>query len=409
MSEIPRDDVAASSAPAPTASLLAELRASVLFRDFADGDLAAIAPLLGARSLPPGGILVREGDPAREIFIVRRGRVEVTKRAAGAETDHRLTTLVAGDTVGEMALVSRTPRSASIRALEQTTVLVLDMDALDAATRSNPAVRARMLHNLTAFLGQRLRDVSEVGVTALERELELARTRVAMGTFLTYVILIMVAYGFVLRLLGDLVSSAADTTAFSVPVILGFALPIWCMVRRSGEPLASYGLTWHGSGAAIRDGILWSLPIIAGATLLKLVMVRTIPALAGVPVISLGGWLDPHGPAGSWQFVLAANLIYLAIVPIQEFVVRGAMQGPLERFLVGPHATAKAIVIANFLFIASHLYLSTSFALTSFVPGLVWGALYARHPTLVAPVVSHWLFGLWAFVVLGFDRVLVLL
>lgn len=386
----------------------AALRASVLFRDFTDAELATIAPLVRERRLPPETTLVREGEPARELFLVRSGRVEVSKRAPGAVTDHPLTTLGAGDTIGEVALVDRAPRSASIRALEPTVVAVLDMDALDAALVDEPVLRARMLHNLSVFVGRRLRDVSEVGVAALERELALARTRIAMGTFLTYVILIMVAYGFVLRVVGDLASSAADTSVFSVPVILAFALPVWAMVRRSGEPLATYGVTWRGARAATRDAILWSVPIIAGATLLKLVMIRTLPELAGVPLVSLGGWLDPAGPAGTWQWVIAANLVYVAIVPIQEFVVRGAIQGPLERFLVGPHAGARAVVIANFLFIASHLYLSTSFAVTSFPPGLVWGALYARHRTLVAPIVSHWLFGLWAFFVLGFDRVLVL-
>lgn len=407
MSSLPLspDDAAADAPPDAT---YAALRASVLFADFSDAELAAIAPLVGERRLSAGATLVREGEPARELFLVRSGRVEVCKRALDGGLDHRLTTLGPGDTIGEMALVDRAPRSASIRALQPTVVAVLAMDALDAALAGEPELRARLLRNLSTFVGRRLRDLSEVGVAALERELALARTRVAMGTFLTYVILMMVAYGFVLRLVGDLASSVADTSVFSVPVILVFALPVWVMVRRSGEPLATYGVTWHGARAAIRDGILWSIPIIAGATLLKVVMIRTMPALADVPVVSLGGWLDPRGPVGSWQYVLATNLLYFAVVPIQEFVVRGAMQGPLERFLVGPHARATAVVIANFLFIASHLYLSTSFALTSFVPGLVWGALYARHQTLIAPIVSHWTFGLWAFLVLGFDQVLVL-
>ena len=50
------------------------------------------------------------------------------------------------------------------------------------------------------------------------------------------------------------------------------------------------------------------------------------------------------------------------IVPLLE-IARGALQSPLQRFLVGPYATALAIVIANALFTASHLYLSTTFAL----------------------------------------------
>jgi membrane protease YdiL (CAAX protease family) len=66
-----------------------------------------------------------------------------------------------------------------------------------------------------------------------------------------------------------------------------------------------------------------------------------------------------------------------------------------------------AVVVANFLFVASHLYLSTTFALLAMIPGFLWGALYARHGTLVAPIVSHWFLGWWFFFVLGFDRLLV--
>jgi CRP-like cAMP-binding protein len=388
------------------ADTLADLRRSVLFRDFDDGDLAEIAPLATERVLAAGAVVVREGEAARELFIVRRGRVEVTKRAPGAATDHRLTTLHAGDTVGEMALVDRAPRSASIRALEPTTLVVLDMDALDAVTVPRPALRARMLHNLTAFLGRRLRDVSEVGVTALERELALARTRVAMGTFLTYVFLMMVGYSFALRMILDAAHSAADSTVISVPVILGFALPLWIMMRRSGEPPATYGLTCRNAGPAVRDGLLWSIPVLAAAALVKLAIIATSPALAGQPVFTFGGLLDAAAPPGQPAFVFAMSLAYLVVVPIQEFIARGALQGPLERFFVGPHAAARAIVIANFLFTASHLYLSTSFALIAMVPGFLWGALYARHRTLVAPITSHALIGWWALFVLGLDRIL---
>jgi membrane protease YdiL (CAAX protease family) len=91
----------------------------------------------------------------------------------------------------------------------------------------------------------------------------------------------------------------------------------------------------------------------------------------------------------------------------QEFTARGALQSPLQRFLVGPHSRALAIVIANALFTASHLYLSATFAVIAMIPGFLWGWLYARHGTLVAPIVSHALIGWWALFVLGFDRLLV--
>jgi len=388
------------------ASLVSGLQRSTLFQELAAEDLARIAPLLTEQRVPAGTVIVCEGEPTTELFIVLDGLVEVTKRAPGAVHDHRLTTLGPGATIGELALADRAPRSASVRALADTTLAVLHLDELAHATARDDGVQARLLGNLTGYLGRRLRDVSEVTVVALERELELAQTRVAMGNFITYVIFIMIAYGFVLRLIDDLASVAADTTLVTIPIILGFAVPLYVMMRRSGQPIATYGLTWEGAGRAALDAVVWTLPLLAACVLLKAVLVQTLPNLAGAPIFRLGGFLDPKAAPGEAWFTFSLSLAYLGLIPVQEFIARGALQGPLQRFLVGPHATALAIVIANGMFTASHLYLSTTFALIAMLPGFLWGWLYARHGTLVAPVVSHALVGWWGLFVLGFDRIL---
>ena len=383
-----------------------ELQRCVLFSDFSDADLVRIVPLLEEQTIAPGTVIVREGDPATELFIIRAGLVEVAKCAPGTTVDHRLTTLGAGASFGELTLVDRGPRSASVRALEPTTVAILQMEALDRATEQDAGLRVRMLRNLAAFLAGRLRGVSEVTAAALQNELELAQTRVSMATFLTYVIFIMVAYGFGMHLVSELAHTAADTTLVTIPMLLCFAGPLFMMMRRSGEPIATYGLTLRGAGAAARDAIVWTLPVLALVTGLKLLLVRSLSSLDGVPVFQLGGLLDPSVAASETRFALVMSLGYVALVPLQEFVARGALQGPLQRFLVGPHATALAIVIADALFTASHLYLSTTFALIALFPGLLWGWLYSRHGTLVAPIVSHVLIGWWTLFVLGFDRLL---
>ena len=387
------------------ASLVHDLRRCSLFQELADEDLARLVPLVIERRVPAGTVIVREGDPTRELFIVRAGLVEVTKRAPGATRDHQLTTLGPGTTFGELAILDRAPRSASVRALVDTTLAALDLDRL-AEAMAHDGVYARMLGNVNAYLGRRLRDVSEVTVVALERELELARTRVAMATFITYVVFIMIGYGFALRLASDLARDAADSTLVTIPVLLGFTIPLYVMMRRSGLPLASYGLTWRGAWRGAWDGVLCTLPLLVLCVLLKLVLIRTMPRLAGTPVFRLGGFNDPAASAGDAWFALGMSLAYVALCPVQELVARGALQGPLQRFLVGPHATLLAIVIANGMFSASHLYLSTTFALIAMLPGFLWGWLYARHGTLVAPTVSHALVGWWALFVLGFDRIL---
>lgn len=391
---------------ADTTTLASELKRCLLFQDLAEEDLARIAPLLTQRRVAPGTLIVREGEPTRELFIILDGLVEVTKRAPGASYDHQLTTLGAGATFGELSIADRGPRSASVRALADTTLAVLDFDHLATAIGRQDGVQARMLGNLSAHLGRRLRDVSEVTVVALEHELELARERVVMGNFITYVIFIMVGYGFVLRMMSDLARMVPDSTLVTIPVILGFSVPLYVMVRRSGQPMATYGLTWHGAGRGVRDAVVWTLPLLALCVVLKSVLIRTIPHLAGAPIFYLGGFRDPNVTSSTAWLTLGLSLAYLVLVPIQEFIARGALQGPLQRFLVGPHATVLAIVIANAMFTASHLYLSTTFALIAMLPGFLWGWLYARHGTLVAPIASHALVGWWALFVLGFDHIL---
>jgi CRP-like cAMP-binding protein len=382
------------------------LRACALFADFSDAELAAIGPLLDVRTVAAGVVIVQEGEPTSEIFVVLRGAVEVTKRAAGADVDHQLTILGAGATFGELAIADEAPRSATVRALEPTTLAGVDRARLVDASAGDPAIRARLLFNVARHVGRRLRDVSDLTVAALERELALARLRVAMATFLTYVIFVMVAYAFAMRLASDMVRSAADTTLVTVPIILMFTGPLYVMMRRSGQPMATYGLTWRGARSGAVDALRWSVPVLAMALAVKLVLVHTVDRLADAPVFQLGGFLDPEVPWADAWFTLGMSLAYVALVPLQEFMARGALQTPLQRFLVGRRATLLAVVIANALFTASHLYLSTVFALVAMLPGFLWGWLYARHGTLVAPIVSHALVGWWSLFVLGFDRLL---
>lgn len=382
------------------------LRASSLFADCSDDDLERIAALLDERTTAPGAWLVREGEPATELFLVRTGAVEVTKRAESGD-EHRLATLGPGASFGELTFVDRGPRSASVRALDETTVAVLSMADLDRVTAADDGMRARMLRGLAGFLAQRLRGVSEVTATALQRELELAETRVSMATFLTYVILVMVGYGFAMRFVADLAKRAQDTTFVSVPIVLLFAVPLYAMMRRSGEPLATYGLTLRGGRAAAWDALVWSMPLLLGALVTKIALVLGNAAFADAPIFAFGGLRDPSVSSSAFQVACISNAAYLTLVPMQELIARGALQTPLARFLVGRHATTMAIVIANALFTASHLYLSTTFALLAMVPGFVFGWLYARHGTLVAPIVAHVVLGAWSFFVLGFDRMLV--
>jgi voltage-gated potassium channel len=91
---------------------------------FAHLDAASIADLvaiLRARTVPPGATIIRKGERGNAMYLIASGRVEV-------ESPSSKVVLEEGDFFGEIALLSRDPRSATVTALRPTDLLVLDAD-----------------------------------------------------------------------------------------------------------------------------------------------------------------------------------------------------------------------------------------------------------------------------------------
>jgi len=101
-------------------------------------------------------------------------------------------------------------------------------------------------------------------------------------------------------------------------------------------------------------------------------------------------------------------ILYALFAPIQEFVLRGGLQGALQMFLTGSpnRRTWGAILVANLMFSVSHVVISMNLVIVTFFIGLLWGWLYSRHRTLIGVSFSHIFLGLFAFSVVGFQKVL---
>lgn len=108
-----------------------------------------------------GEIVVREGTPGREMFLIGRGRVEVVK-AAGSPQEVALARLGAGDFFGEMSIIECRPRSASIRALEPTVLYSLKCDDLLRLFHEWPDQYGILIFNIARHLCRRLRAMDEV-------------------------------------------------------------------------------------------------------------------------------------------------------------------------------------------------------------------------------------------------------
>ena len=107
-----------------------------LFSELEAGDIADIMQLLRAQTVEPGAIIVRRGDPAHSMYFIAAGAVEIELR-------EKRVRLAVGHFFGEIAVLRRARRSATVTALTRTNLLALDGHDLHALMDRSPRVAAR--------------------------------------------------------------------------------------------------------------------------------------------------------------------------------------------------------------------------------------------------------------------------
>jgi CRP/FNR family transcriptional regulator, cyclic AMP receptor protein len=95
------------------------LRGVSLFGTLSDRELAAVEQLADTVDVPAGYVLMRQGASGGEMFVLASGGVVVDRN--GSE----VATLGPGSVVGEMALLSEGPRTATVTTTEPSTLFVL--------------------------------------------------------------------------------------------------------------------------------------------------------------------------------------------------------------------------------------------------------------------------------------------
>lgn len=356
------------------------------------------------RDIAPGEVLFRAGEPGDAVHLLVKGKVEVlAPDVAGVE--HRISVVRAGRTLGGGPLLRGGAHTTTARALGKAAVLTLTRDQYEGvsalADSGNSTELEYLLLRISADLADHADEGTETAAGAMQREMEHLRARDALSSFLVYLQLGFCAYAVAMRAVTGGAVSAEHSTWISGPLLLFMAGMAVLYYRASGLPREAFGLSWAGAGRKTLEAVLWTLPFLGLLTGLRALALRWVPDLDGAPL--LPGFQGPLNPVE-----LAAYGVYTLMVPAQEFLRSGAVQGSLASFLSGSPArrTLWSIVLSNALFATTHLHLTLTYGLVAFVFGIGWGLLYARQKTLVGPIVSHALIGLWALYVLGFGRLL---
>jgi CRP-like cAMP-binding protein len=133
------------------------LRSLALFQGMSDRELDMLLALTTTKKLKKRALLCRKGDPGNALFAVLEGRLKATGEGRDGK-EVVFSFMDPGEVIGEIALLDQEPRSATVQAVEDSTLLTLHRRDLLPFLDRNPKVAVK----LAGVLATRIRRLSEL-------------------------------------------------------------------------------------------------------------------------------------------------------------------------------------------------------------------------------------------------------
>jgi CRP-like cAMP-binding protein len=125
------------------------LKRTPLLADLSKRDIEEVGRLADEVDVRAGRVLLKEGDPGREFFVIIDGQIEITKEG------RHLRTMGAGEFLGDIALVVERPRTATATAVTDSRLLVVGHREFHSLMEQFPSIRVSVLESIAL----RLRDL----------------------------------------------------------------------------------------------------------------------------------------------------------------------------------------------------------------------------------------------------------
>ena len=125
------------------------LRGLPYFSDLPEGLLTAVCERSGQIDVAPETVIIEEGTESEEMYVVVEGELVVTKHAGDKEVE--LARIHPGEVVGEIALLDQAPRTATVKALQDSHLIEIPVAAFEELLK-DPNVIRRMFRTVTSRL-----------------------------------------------------------------------------------------------------------------------------------------------------------------------------------------------------------------------------------------------------------------
>ena len=396
---------------------LSLLKKNILFQACSDDDLNTLISFAKTKIFKAGEYLIHEGDnDQQEFYLIQSGKVEILKKSNKPDPAEAIviTTLEKGETFGEIALLGFKQRIASVKAIKQTTVLVIPIDKLNEIQNTLVSLTAEkssehsafyntVLINLGKQLSQRLYNTNLITVETLQRQLVLQRERIDSIRFFLTMLFILAIYSYCTAFLKNLINApnAANkseliSAIISLVMMVVFFGGTMIVISKNSFPLSFYGLTLKRWKRSAFEGLLYTIPVLFVLLLVKFIALR---------FYGLGDSLIEFDPQHLSALELTGMVtLYFVLASMQEIVARGAVLSSLIHFLSGRHKKTIAVALSDLLFGMIHLHISLELAIAVLFFGFYWGWMFLRQQDIVGVSISHALTGFIAFNVIGFEE-----
>ena len=139
-----------------------------LFRDLTKEEIKQIAEITEEIKLPKNSFLFRQGDEADSFYIILEGEVEVIK--VFSDKEQKLVNMSKGAIIGEMAFLTETRRTGSVRATEQTRLIKIGKDEFKRLMKEENIAVYKLVYRIAQILSFRLARLSEQFVDNFESD-----------------------------------------------------------------------------------------------------------------------------------------------------------------------------------------------------------------------------------------------
>lgn len=136
------------------------LRQLPILSDFSDSEIKDLFANAIEHQFSPGSFLCQEGEHHKQLYFLLRGEVQVLKKGEKGDT-YVLANLQNGALLGELAWIMDVPCTASLRALKETSVLLLNGDTLTQQLQQRSPGACKLSTALLRLLAGRLMRMNE--------------------------------------------------------------------------------------------------------------------------------------------------------------------------------------------------------------------------------------------------------